>query len=300
MRRVVLIGLLLVKLVGAAGGPGTAGADFLRLGIGARPMALAGAYTAIADDVFGMAINPAGMAQIINAELGSYYANIIGDVHHGWIGFTQDVNETWSYGVEVNMLYTSEIRRDSYGDPTGTYTVALGTLGGAISMEPFRGFSLGISGRYVMQKYDGEVGHGFAGDFGILYHTRFNGLRVGVVAENLGPKVKFQELNESMPMGIRVGLGTSLFKQVLTLSGDFAYGFEGTMEAGVGIEWVAVEGVSLRAGYDIMGEFDSWSGVSLGIGLDALSGLIVGELDYAFVPQLPMGYVHRVSYTLKL
>ena len=71
------------------------------------------------------------------------------------------------------------------------------------------------------------------------------------------------------------------------------------MEVGVGIEWIAVEGVSLRAGYDIMGEFDSWSGVSLGIGLDALSGLIVGELDYAFVPQLPMGYVHRVGYTLK-
>ncbi|MCK4594811.1 UPF0164 family protein [bacterium] len=229
MRRILLIGLFLLNLVGA-GGPGTAGADFLRLGIGARPMALAGAYTATADDVFGMAINPAGMAQIINAELGSYYANIIGDVHHGWIGFNQDVNETWSYGVEMNMLYTSEIRRDSYGDPTGTYTVALGTLGGAISMEPIRGFSLGISGRYVMQKYDGEVGHGFAGDFGILYHTRFNGL---------------------------------------------------------------------RAGYDILGEFDSWSGVTLGIGLAALSGLMMGELDYAFVPQLPMGYVHRVSYTLK-
>ncbi len=77
-------------------------------------------------------------------------------------------NQTWSYGVEVNMLYTSRVRRDSSGNPTGTYTVALGTLGGAISMEPFRDFPLGISGRYVMQKYDGEVGHGFAGDFGIL------------------------------------------------------------------------------------------------------------------------------------
>jgi hypothetical protein len=299
MRRVVLICLLPASLSLAAGGPGTVGADFLRLGIGARPMALAGAYTAIADDVFGMAVNPAGLTQIINAELGSYYANIVGDVHHGWVGFTQDVNDTWSYGVEVNMLYASETRRDSYGDPIGTYSVALGALGGAISMEPFRGFSLGLSGRYVVQKYDGEVGHGFAGDFGLLYHTRFNGFRVGVVAENLGPDVEFQELSESMPMGVRVGLGTSLFQQTLTIAGDFAYGFEGSMEAGVGIEWEAVRGVSFRAGYDIFGDFDSWSGVSLGIGLDALSGLIVGELDYAFVPQLPLGYVHRVSYTLK-
>ncbi len=299
MRRVTAVILVLASVVSAGGGPGTVGADFLRLGIGARPMALAGAYTAISDDVFGMASNPAGLAQIINAELGSYYANIIGDVHHGWIGFTHDISDMWSYGVELNMVYAAETRRDSYGDPIGTYSVGLGTLGGAISIEPLPGFSLGISGHYVMQKYDQEVGQGFAGDFGLLYHTRFNGLRVGLVVENLGPKVKFQELSESMPMGVRVGLGSSMFQQTLTVTGDFGLGFEGTMEACVGVEWEAVKGVSFRAGYDIFGDFDSWSGISLGIGLDALSGLMVGELDYAFVPQLPMGYVHRVSYTLK-
>jgi len=90
-----------------------------------------------------------------------------------------------------------------------------------------------------------------------------------------------------------------MFQETLTVTGDFAYGFEGTLDVCAGVEWEAVRGVFFRAGYDILGDFDSWSGICLGIGLDALSGLLVGELDYAFVPQLPLGYVHRVSYTLK-
>ena len=46
-----------------ASGPGTTGAEFLKIRIGARASALAGAFTAISDDVNGLFWNPAGLSQ---------------------------------------------------------------------------------------------------------------------------------------------------------------------------------------------------------------------------------------------
>ncbi|MBD3400347.1 MAG: PorV/PorQ family protein [Candidatus Coatesbacteria bacterium] len=300
-RRLLLLFVLVLVSAAAAqgGGPGTSGADFLNLGVGARPMALAGAYAAISDDVYGLTYNPAGLSQIVKTELGSFYANILGDVHHGWIGFAQEAGGSLSFGLDLNLLYANETRRDSYGDPHGEYWVGCGAMGGGLALDFGSGFSLGLAARYVFQKYDTEIGHGFAGDLGLLYHTRYNGFRVGLVAENLGPPVTILAVGDPMPMAVRLGLGTSLFRQSLNLTADAVWRFENTLEADVGIEWWAVEGVAVRAGYRILDDHDSWSGVCLGLGLDALSGLIYGSLDYALVPREPLGYVHRVSYSLK-
>ena len=41
--------------------PGTAGFQFLKLGVGARPVAMGSAYTAVADDANALFWNPAGL-----------------------------------------------------------------------------------------------------------------------------------------------------------------------------------------------------------------------------------------------
>lgn len=299
MNKTVLILLLVAGFALAQGGAGSSGADFLNLGVGARPLGLAGAYTAIADDVYGMSYNPAGLSQILKAELGSYYANILADVHQGWIGYAQEAGHFLNFGFDLNLVYAEETRRNSYGDPIGIYSDFMGSFGGALAFELAEGFSLGIAGRYIFQKYDHDMGHGFAGDFGLLYHTRFNEFRVGLVAENLGPNITFRDAGDPMPMGLRLGVASSLFREDLTLTGDFAWRLENTMEANVGVEWWAVKGFAIRVGYQIFDDHDSWSGLTLGIGLDELSDVIVGSIDYAFVPQEPLGYIHRLSYTLK-
>ena len=44
------------------------GAAFLKLGMGARPVGLGGAFTAISNDVNAIAYNPAGIAQLESNE----------------------------------------------------------------------------------------------------------------------------------------------------------------------------------------------------------------------------------------
>ena len=48
---------------------GTSGAQFLKIGAGARPTAMGDAYTAIADDVNAVYFNPAGLTQLPAAQI---------------------------------------------------------------------------------------------------------------------------------------------------------------------------------------------------------------------------------------
>ena len=74
MRRFFLAGLLLFatarpSLAAFATDAGVNGAQFLKIGAGARPTAMGDAFTAIADDVNATYFNPAGLAQLKTAEL---------------------------------------------------------------------------------------------------------------------------------------------------------------------------------------------------------------------------------------
>ena len=52
---------------------GKAGA-FLRVGVGARPLGMGGAFTAISNDVYGSYWNPAGLGQLNSVQLMGMYS----------------------------------------------------------------------------------------------------------------------------------------------------------------------------------------------------------------------------------
>jgi len=53
-----------------------AGASFAPLAVGARPSGMGEAFSAIADDVYSLYYNPAGLAQLARPELGAYYSRL--------------------------------------------------------------------------------------------------------------------------------------------------------------------------------------------------------------------------------
>ena len=61
MRTITAIAVLLCLPPAAIG---SVGGNFLTISPGARPASLGGAYTALADDVQGIAVNPAGLGRM--------------------------------------------------------------------------------------------------------------------------------------------------------------------------------------------------------------------------------------------
>jgi hypothetical protein len=84
----VTIGLLSYACVGFAADPHAA--PFLRMGVGARALAMGGAFTAIADDATAAYWNPSGLVKIENIEATfSYAANMAVDRQLNYFAYTQ-------------------------------------------------------------------------------------------------------------------------------------------------------------------------------------------------------------------
>ncbi len=80
---------------------GTTGAQFLELGVSARAMGMAEAFTAVADDISAVYYNPAGLTSLYGKEAGFTYIKMPADISYtfGAIGLPLE-----SIGDLVNAI----------------------------------------------------------------------------------------------------------------------------------------------------------------------------------------------------
>ncbi len=122
--RWVLMGVVMIASLQAQNGDSRYAGSFLELGIGARGMAMGGAYVAVADDGSAFYWNPAGVSTMLRPELFGMYASIFKSLaKHFHIGFSRPL-----YGagaISVNWIrftvpsianYDSENLNLSYGE----------------------------------------------------------------------------------------------------------------------------------------------------------------------------------------
>ncbi len=99
--------------------------DFLRLGIGARGMALGEAYVAVADDGSAFYWNPAGAATMIRTEVSGMYASLFkGLVRHFHVGITRPLYGAAAISINWVRLSVPNIPQfdsDLLYDPTSSY-----------------------------------------------------------------------------------------------------------------------------------------------------------------------------------
>jgi hypothetical protein len=84
--------------------------SFLELGIGARAMAMGGAFVSIADDGSAFYWNPAGASQLIRSELFGMYASLFKSLEkHHHIGFTRPIYGGAAFSLNWIRLSVSDI-----------------------------------------------------------------------------------------------------------------------------------------------------------------------------------------------
>src|SRR3989337_499807 len=125
---------------------GTTVFPFLKNGIGARPLAMGGAFTGLSDDESALYYNPAGISGIRTKAFAASYVNYFGDVNSGYLGFLYPLGENQTAGVALNYFnYGTFVGLDSAGNSIGNFTP--GDLAFQLTYaRQFRGgFSLGLS-----------------------------------------------------------------------------------------------------------------------------------------------------------
>jgi len=80
---------------------GTTAAPFLGIGMGARAVAMGGAYTAISDDIYALYWNPAGVSQGTRIQTGFTYTQWLVGTQINWAGAIIPAGSFGSFGSRL-------------------------------------------------------------------------------------------------------------------------------------------------------------------------------------------------------
>jgi hypothetical protein len=300
---------------------GTSSGSFLRIGIGARPAAMGGAYVAVCEGVTSCAWNPAGLILLTGNELSLNHIDWPADIayDHACCGFpvkSLDGVVAFQFGsLSTDLAETHEYH--PYG--TGrTFSFTDWLVGFSLARRFTDRFSGGFGIKYIREELGVEVGgpvtNAVVLDAGTYYEIGPKNMRLAVALMNFGP--------DMIP-------GGSYSKRIGATHADAAYGgFAPATEFKFGFafepasrEWVSttvdlelchpadneetikiggeavLAGIlALRAGYDVNSDEMK---MNFGTGVITDFSSWHASFDYAATLTDHLGKVHRFSLTLR-
>lgn len=299
---------------------GTTSAAFLKIGVGARAVAMGEAYVAVADDVDAIYWNPAGLIQLKKHEITTMHNEWFQNIRYEYVGYVYPFGTGRTAGISLGLLYMSDIEKRTWlGETPETQPQSYESLFGAsdfagtLSYSQWLSYRLmgGINAKFIYEKIDVYNAYDVAFDIGLLYKTGIDTLNLGLNIQNLGPKIKFRERGFFLPINAKLGASYKITDWDLLLALDLNQSIDNYLKIHTGAEYWFMDMVAVRGGYRY-----KWYGNDLGVlsGLTAGIGLKISnifnsagihfdavdlQLDYAFVPYGDLGLTHRISLTGK-
>ncbi len=303
---------------------GTVGAQFLKIGMGARYVAMGEASVASVNDAYAMYWNPAGLTEISSSNLSLTNVDWVSDVQLNHVSLGRSLDQNSAFGISLTALTTGDMEVTTVEEPEGTgetFTASSYALGLGYARKFTDRFSAGVIGKYIWERISEERASGFAFDFGTLFYTGYKSLRIGMNISNLGPEMKMQgpELDAfynpqpgnqnydnvkaklsvdpyDLPLIFRFGIAYDLVdspESKLTLSLEAKHPNDNVQQASFGGEYLWKETFSLRAGYKLNYEEE---GLTLGGGIKVKAGETARlDISYAWADFSRLASVHRFS-----
>ncbi|MFA6092559.1 MAG: PorV/PorQ family protein [Elusimicrobiota bacterium] len=289
--------LLISPLITAqALGVGTTGAQFLKVGIGARPLAMAGAFSALAEDADAVYWNPGGLGEVKRKELSAGYNSLFQDQNQGFVTYASPLSEgrgVWAAGLDYLVVSNIEKRAGDTETPDSTFSNQNFALTGSYgSKTPIEGLSIGANVKYIRETLDTFSANAVAFDIGARYKTPIESLSVGGSMRNFGTKIG----PDPLPLSFKGGAAYTLWNKKLTLASDFDWlANDQRSYWALGAEFWANKSIAVRAGYQFGHGQDQLQSRLVGAAFGAGLKLEHMRVDYAFLPFGELGDTHRLS-----
>lgn len=277
----------------------SANAAFNDIGVGARPLGLAGAFVALADDSNAANYNAAGLAYIDDIQVGATYAQRFGTlVNYSTISGIIPISSIGTIGANFGVLSEDS---DIYQEQTIRLSYAR-TL--------FEQLGLGLNIKYFSTNFDSEnefvvsntyftetSSSAISLDFGLLAKP-VKSLSIGLAAENVLPAdVSISdEHTDTVPMTIRVGIAyklqsiaemsaqgaamTNILRETLTTVDIISR--DGDLYTRIGVEMWVNPTIGVRGGYAMIVNGNAANTINLGGSAKIPIGGTTIQLDYGF------------------
>lgn len=172
---------------------GGAGATFLGIGGGARPVAIGCAYSAVAEGTDAIFWNPAGLARIRQTSFSFSHAKMFADMNYENFAFVSPLQDG-AFGISVIALLSGLIEETTFEEQQGTgdyYSANDYAVGISYARMMTTKFSTGFTLRAVNQNLADVSANGLVFDMGATYNTEYLNLRFGFVVQNFGPDMRY-------------------------------------------------------------------------------------------------------------
>jgi len=292
-------------------GSGTSNADFLKIGVGARPEAMAGAFSGVADDANAIFFNPAGISLIDKWSATFMHLIWYNNVNYEFGSIIVPVDNLTNIGIGFNYLsvpsFNSTVNSSGVKllpDAPASYDMAISisagrNLGNLYTKDFTIGnISIGANLKYIKRELLGKaLPSSFLIDLGLIANIT-ESIRAGLVFSDMGQTTG----EDNAPLSTKLGLcfnydfskdfgiilSSDVIKPIDTMNPDYKKWF-----IDFGSELKIFNILFIRGGYKIGNEDESFS---------AGAGIAVPDLfsvDYAFSPHKELGDAHRISLSVK-
>jgi len=328
--KLMFICLLAVVLVASTGTAqerkaGLTGAAFLKVGVGARSVAMGTAVTALTGDVNQMFYNPAGIALKNSTMQASFtYNKWIADIGHSAAAVSYNLEGIGTIGVGFITFGVSgiEASRDVPVDPglvqyqietntSATYDYRDIAYQATFSRYIIDNLALGITLKGISQTIDGIGATAFAVDFGSVYHIGVMDWTIAARFNNLGSDLQYYDIPSALPLQFTIGSMMTPYKNDtwgITGAVDMSKPQDGPLYIFGGAEVEFMDMVALRGGYKFnysgVSEVTvagtpainaTIEGLSLGAGFSTnVSGYRIG-VDYSYTAMDLLDAAHRFT-----
>ncbi len=293
---------------------GTATAQFLKIGAGARAISMGEAYVAVANDAAALYWNPAGIIEFKQPQFIFCHTNWPVDIQHEFVGYVHHLNGVNSVGVSLTSLHTDDMAETTEFDPFGTgnyFTFNDLALSMTYARRMTDRFSFGISLKYIEETLAELKMRGGMVDFGTFYWTGFASTRFALVVTNFGPQLtpagefmrrdgtKISEFQSFIPpTTFKVGFATEIIQNShhrLTTAIQLNHPNDNSENINLGTEYVWRNLLALRGGYKGSQDEESFT---FGAGFDIPLRLMHFNFDYAYTFFGRLGSASRLSITI--
>jgi Uncharacterised protein family (UPF0164) len=282
---------------------GKTAASELKLGLGARPVAMGEAYVALADDLNATAWNPAGLAQVTNYQAGFMHNMYVADTAMEYVAYAQKLFEGAGLGANVAYLSYGSIEKVEMGttipEVVGEFTPSVLIVSVGYGQQLLESLSLGATIKYFNQNIDTVSYSAIALDIGAQMKVGIEGLQLGLAIQNLGTQIA----ESNLPMNAKAGAAYLIpvrFSENdnwnVLCDVNLPFGDVNYTSANLGTEYWYNNLVAARVGYKIKdtGDLEGVTGLTAGVG----AKLSMINLDYAMLSYGDLGLTHQIAVSV--
>lgn len=340
MRKIITLTLIIIITLpvgGLCGGfskVGTAAAQFLKIGVGARAAGMGETFVAVANDVNALYWNPAGIANLKSISVGVSHSQWFAEIFHNYAGMAIPLSESDVLGLSAISLSTNEQEVTTVEQPEGTgvfYDVSDIAIGLSYARALTDRFSVGLTVKYIQQTAHNVLANTVALDIGTYLRTGFHNLVIAMSVSNFGGNMQLEgrdliilaDINKGisgeynpdarlktepwpLPLNFRVGIAMDIVGGIdpflqskyhrFTMALDGNHPNDNNERINIGGEYSWNDTFFARFGYKINYDVERWT---FGAGVKLNVGSQQVGFDYALVDYYDLGKVSRFSLELR-